>query len=314
MNQILATDTNKKKANKSRGPKDIKSVSKFFAIVIMIFGTFLIASSSYGLYKSGEEKEEKQTKPTIIIDTKAEDKLLLRIMHDKEIQKVGYYWNEEEPEIIEGKGRTYIEQEITIPGGENILHITAVDIQGQENHYDKPYETKDIINLEVAQGSGKLKITAENENEIKYMTYRWGEEDEVKIDINKKEINTEIDIPKGQNTLTIVLVDINNKTITKKQEIKGVLKPTIEVSVDNVNDPKNFVIKATDENEIEKVEFTITNSELTNKGFRVRAKEEGQKVIEFTYPLTKGENRISITAYNTDDVASETLKRKATIN
>lgn len=311
MNQILAIDNSSKKGKKNREPADIKSICKFFAIVIMIFGIFLIASSSYGMYKDGQVKEEKHTKPTIVLDTKSEDTILLRIMHDKEIEKAGYYWNDEEPEIIQGRGRTYIEQEITIPGGENTLHVSVIDIEGQTNYIDKPYETKDVINLEIEQGSGKLKITADNETEISYMTYRWEDEEETKIDINDTKINTEIDIPKGQNTLTIVLVDVNNKTITKKQEVKGVVKPTIEVSVDNAKE--NFVIKATDENEIQKIEFIITNSELTNKKFRVRAQTEGQKEIVYKYPLTKGENRITITAYNTDDVASETLKRKATI-
>ena len=124
MNQILSVDNNNKKGSKNRQPADIKSVSKFFAIAVMVFGVFLIASSSYGMYKEGQEKEEKLTKPTINLETKSEDAILLKIMHDKEIDKVGYYWNDEEPVIIEGKGRKYIEQEIEIPGGENVLHIT----------------------------------------------------------------------------------------------------------------------------------------------------------------------------------------------
>ena len=50
MNQILATSeaTSKKKRS---GPADIKTVVKVFAIVMIMFGVFMIGTGSYAIYK-----------------------------------------------------------------------------------------------------------------------------------------------------------------------------------------------------------------------------------------------------------------------
>ena len=114
-------------------------------------------------------------------------------------------------------------------------------------------------------------------------------------------ISKEIDIPKGQHTLTVVLVDINNKTITKKQEVKGVIKPTISVSVDNPENPTEFIIKASDEVELDAITFIINDDE--NQKYIVRA--EGKKELEQRFPLQDGENRIWATAYNIDGATAE---------
>ena len=64
MNQILATSeaTSKKKRS---GPADIKTVVKVFAIVMIIFGVFMIGTGSYAIYKDNESKNSEVTKPTI---------------------------------------------------------------------------------------------------------------------------------------------------------------------------------------------------------------------------------------------------------
>ena len=47
MNQILSTENINDKSNKQKGgPKSIKSIVKFFAIILIIFGLFLITNSS----------------------------------------------------------------------------------------------------------------------------------------------------------------------------------------------------------------------------------------------------------------------------
>ena len=51
------------------------------------------------------------------------------------------------------------------------------------------------------------------------MTYRWDEEEEQTIDINSTTVDQEIDIPMGTHNITVVLVDINNKTTTKEQKV-----------------------------------------------------------------------------------------------
>lgn len=45
--------------------------------------------------------------------------------------------------------------------------------------------------------NGKIKVSAEAKTEISYMTYRWDEEQEEKIDINATTLEQEIEIPMG---------------------------------------------------------------------------------------------------------------------
>lgn len=300
MNQILATtNTN----SKNKGPVRIESVVMFFVIALITFGVFMIGTGSYAIYRENVERATQPTKPEIEEERKSEDTILLKIRHDKAIDRIEYAWNEEEVQVITGNGRKYIEQEITIPGGINTLFVRVVDINGQEISSEKSYETEDIISFDVV--GSKLKISAENQTEIAYLTYRWDEEQEQRVDINNTKVEQEVDIPKGQHTLTVVLVDINNKTITKQQEVKGITKPTITLAVDDVNNPQNFVIKASDEVELDAVTFIINEDE--NKKFIVRA--EGKKELEFTFPLEQGENRIIVTAYNIDGATDEAKGR-----
>ena len=82
MNQILSTENINSKYRKSNGSKDIKSIIKFFAIMLMIFGIFLIASSSYALYKgingnNNEEQQQSTSQPEIEVENKDEKQLIL---------------------------------------------------------------------------------------------------------------------------------------------------------------------------------------------------------------------------------------------
>ena len=87
------------------------------------------------------------------------------------------------------------------------------------------------------------------------MTYRWDEEEETTIQINDTTVEQEIDAIKGLHTLTVIVVDENNNTDTKVQKINGVSKPTVSVTTDS--EKTHFIIKATDDEKITKVEFRI---------------------------------------------------------
>ena len=300
MNQILATSNS---SSKNRQPAKIETVIMFFVIALIVFGIFMVGTGSYAIYKENADKLLKPTKPQIEEERKSEDSILLRVRHDKAIDTIEYGWNENELETINGNGRKYIEQEIKIPGGINTLFVRVVDINGQEISSEKQYETEDIIKCEIV--GSKLKISAETEQEITYMTYRWDEGEEQKIDINNTKVEQEIDVPKGEHSITIVLVDVNNNSITKETKVKGVLKPTIKLAVDDVNNPQKFVIKVSDEDEIDAITFIINEDE--NKKYIIRG--EGRKEIEFTFDLEEGENRIIVTAYNKDGVTEEAKGR-----
>lgn len=306
MNQILATSNATKakpKKNRGAGPADIKTVVRVFAIIMLIFGIFMIGTGSYAIYKDNEAKNEATTKP-VITETLNEDStaIKLSVTHDKAIDRIEYSWNNGEVQTITGNGRRNIEIDIEIPGGTNILNVKAIDVQGQEISTDKEYTADDIINLSVS--GSKLKITAENETEIAYMTYRWDEDEEQRIDINATTVDQEIDIPMGEHNLTVILVDVNNETITKEQKVKGVTKPTIDIGIDDAQE--YYLITISDETGLERVEFTIRGEQKTV------TVENGETELKYKLKLNDGdENRLEITAYNVDGIASDTQKVSA---
>lgn len=301
MNQILSVDNRwkkeKKRSNKSQS--DIQGIVKFFAMTILIFGLCMIGTGSYSMYKDSNKKEI--NKPTIFVENVSETEITLKVSHDKELTKVTYSWTGKGLNEIDCKGKKSIEEKIAIPSGTNTLTIYASDIDGQEISYQKAYTLESEIEINFEVDGNSIKVIAEGENELSYMTYRWDEEEETRIDINDMKIEQNVNIPVGEHTLTVIVVDSNNQTSTKEQKVKGVTKPKLEVTTDG----ENFIIKASDGQGLEKVEFIINETE------KYWINLEGRKELEYAYPLHDGENRLKVTIYNTNGV-TETKKVKFT--
>ena len=141
---------------------------------------------------------------------------------------------------------------------------------------------------------------------ISYMTYRWDEEDEKRVEIQDESIDEEIEALKGLHTLTVVVVDENNNTDTKQQKINGVAKPKVEVTVDEQKE--HFVIKASDEDKISKFSFRLNQDD--SQEYEMDLKDKDFKEIEYILPdslkLQPGENIIEVTVYNSNGVSTET--------
>lgn len=310
MNQILNIESPKKeKRARNNGPIEIEKILKFFSIAILIFGTFMIGTGSYSMYQESKAATAK-TKPTIYVEEISETELRLQITHDKALSKVTYAWNNEEPIEIETNGKKKVEQMIEVRTGENTLNIYALDINGQEIHYPKTYTLQGDIDINLEVEGNNIKITADGKNELSYMTYRWDEEEETKVEINSQTTEQTVEIPKGLHKLTVIVVDSNNQTQTKEQEIKGVTKPKLEVTADG---GENFNIKASDEEGIKRVEIIINRTE-ERKAIdldKILPIEE-RKEFEYSYPLREGENRIEVRVYNESGVkeVSKKLVRK----
>lgn len=309
MNQILSVEQPKKEIKqkvKSNEPIEINKIVKFFAISMIIFGIVIISSASYSMYK-GTQVGNTQAKPTIYVEDISESQLKLQVSHTKPLQKVTYSWNNEEPVDLEAKGKKKVEQTIEIPTGENTLNVYAIDQNGKEISYPKTYTRQGEMNINFEVDGANLKIIAEGKEQLAYMTYRWDEEEEKTIEINDIKTEQSIEIPKGQHKLTVVVVDINNKTETKEQEVKGVTKPKLEITTDG---SANFIINASDEEGISKIEFIINEKEKyvldLTKAF---SSVEQRKQISYPYPLHDGENKLEVTVYN-DSGITETQRVK----
>lgn len=310
MNQILSVDNTKKEKVKNnnmrtRGPIEIQTILKFFAISILIFGVFMIGSGSYSMYKESS-KEATNTKPVISAEQTSETEILLKVTHDKALSELTYSWNDEEPTQVSCNGKKGIETKIQIPAGINTLTVYATDVNGQKSEYKKGYSVEEDININIEAKGNNIVITANGKNQLSYMTYRWDEEEETKVDINSNQIEETIEIPKGLHTLTVIVVDENNTTQTKEQDVQGVTKPKLDVTTDGTN----FLIKASDEQGITKVEFVINETEKYRLDLTKEYESaEDRKEFEYSYPLHDGENKLEVTVYNESDV-TETFKAK----
>ena len=236
MNQILVTEKKKKNKKTSRGPIEIKGIVRFFAVFIMLFGMVLAGEGSYALYKEIDE-----SKPENIPDlslTRDGDTVILEIEHNTEISKVNYRWNDGEENSIP-EGTRYVEEEILLPDGNNILNITVIDMKNREYQFIKEYnlEGVDITkpNIDVTQteeGTANISIVASDETAITEMTYKINDEQEVTVQATEdgqKEITQDITLPEGQNTLTIVARDTTDNVTTYEKQIIVSSKPTIEI-------------------------------------------------------------------------------------
>ena len=292
------------KKNKSNSPIETKSILKFFGIAILIFGVLLIGTGVYAIYKNQSYQQEQNIEPTISIENKTENTIILKVTHKKNIARIEYWWNSQDRDIVNGNNGKYLEKEINIPSGKNTLHVLIVDEDGKEMTYEKQYELESNIHLEVS--GNKIKITYEGNTTISYMTYRWDEEEEKTIEINDTNIDEEIEAIKGLHTLTVIVVDENNNTDTKQQKINGVSKPKVTVSVDEQQE--HFVIQASDDEKLSKIEFRLNQDE--EQEFELNLEEMDLKELRYVLPselqLSEGENVIEVTVYNSNGVSEET--------
>ena len=309
MNQILATNpepkkSKNKKQKNSRGSfsSDIVNVTKFFAIGMIVFGGCIIGSGSYALYKNDNMQNNSSmsvmSKPIISVEKVDGDQstILLKATSDIGIKTLVYQWNDGKTTTLSGNSGKYLEQKIQIPSGSNVLNIT--DQQGEESTYSKKYELNSNIKLE-ATGNGKIKITYDGETEVSYLTYRWDDQDETKIDINSNTISQEIDTLNGKHKLTIVVVDVNNNTETKVQETNGVSIPTIDIKFNE--DKTAYVINVKDDVELKEVIITLDENDDKKYGQKLSGKE-----FQFEIPLKNGDdNKMKVQVTNSDDQTAE---------
>lgn len=301
MNQILSVEApkkNKRVRGGNRGPADIEKILKFFAISLLIFGIFMISSGSYAMYQNSKNVGN-SSKPTIYIEDTSATTITIQVSHNKELSKVTYYWNNQEPTEIECKGKKTVEEKIEIPTGKNTLTINAIDINGLESKTQKQYTVQGDISIDFQVEGNNLKIKTEGNEQLSYLTYRWDEEEETKVEINSNSTEISVSVPSGLHTLTVVVVDINNKTETKEQEVKGVSKPKVEVTTDGSD---NFIITASDEEGIKKVEFIINETDKNRINLDQVLPLEERKEFRYTYPLHDGENKLEVRVYNESDV------------
>ena len=265
MNQILFVDD--KQNNHS---VDTKKVALFFAISIILFGVILLAEGSYRLYQNRliasthQEKPiggQQENPPTILLTRTEDNQLIINIESSVAISHLIYHWNNDAAQTIEENGKTNIEEVIHLPAGENVFNLSVIDSNGIETKKTQTYlleTTRPVIELSVVGDNIKINVTSEAD--LSYVTYQWNIEEPKKQEMttyeDKTKFEKELAIPKGQNTLKIIAVDVAGNETEKSQEIKGVVKA--KTSVVAKGDYLEFTVEA--EENIQSVEFTFNGN------------------------------------------------------
>lgn len=300
MNQILQVEE-KRNNNQSI---DTKKVVLFFAVSIILFGTILLGQGAYAIYQSkmnqkvtpnvpdgsGTMQTPEQI-PTIRF-TKTEDgKVVVNIESEVAISHILYNWNSESAQTIDETGKTNIEEVIDMPSGENTLNLSVVDSNGKETKKSETFIieiSKPVIELSVVGGS--IKITVTSKEQLAYVTYKWNSETEKKYDMDtyedRNKFEKAVEIPKGQNTLRIIAVDVKNNSSEKSQEIKGVTKAKTKVVAKNGY--LDFTV--TGEDNIKTVEF-----EFNGKKYMMNTDTFGEtKTVHYKMQMISGWNYLKI--------------------
>ncbi len=287
-------------------PDSIKSVIRFFAIFIIIFG---LALSGSGAYSYVEYKNKKASSGTPVVSTERYgNSISIKITNEVGISSVIYNWNDSNKISSQGKGQTSMTiTDIIIPSGKNKLLLTVVDVNGNSFNYVKNFEqqAQDVIKPEIilSTSGSSINILVTDDTELDYVEYKLGNESAEKVNAdpsNPAKISIDVPMTQGQKTLKVTAVDKAKNVATKTQEVKGATKSTI--SVEPVIEPTpHLKVTVKDEEEIKMIVIVFNGQELKSNPNGTM----GQEFIYEDLQLVPGDNTIKITVYNVSEQVSQ---------
>ena len=158
---------------------------------------------------------------------------------------------------------------------------------------EKPVE-KPKVSLE--QTENQVKIIAKADAGINKIIYTWNDEEPTEKDMNGRTKHEEaLEIPEGQNTLKVTVIDENDDEIESSKEfyIEETEKPIIQLD-ETIGNGKVKII-ATDENSGIKY---ITYKWNDEEEITIEAEEENQTILETVIDVKRGKNTLTVTAIN----------------
>jgi hypothetical protein len=135
------------------------------------------------------------------------------------------------------------------------------------------------------------------------IVYKYGNNAEVTVGVNQsnpKKIEVEIPVSEGQATILVEAIDAAQNVATVSQEVKGAIKPKIEVVPDD-NDPSYLIIRASDNDGLRMVSFYINEQEYkTDPNISLN-----QKTFEYRIQVSPGTTNVTVHAYNISEQVTE---------
>ena len=293
MNQILFTQ-DKRNSNS----QDTKKIVLFFAVSLIIFGLILFGQGVYGIVKKDSTQVNKDDETTTIsLQQNNSGEVIINVNSQTIISELIYYWNSEASQTISGNGNTTMQQIITMPAGQNTLTVKTIDVNGKQKTETQTFKLDvDKPNISLSVIGNKIKIAVDSKADLAYVTYKWNNEQEKKMDMttfeDKTKFETEIEIPKGKNTLMITAVDIYANKSEKSQEINGISKPVIKPTI---NEPYITFTVTSEEDDIKTIEFVYNgkNYKITEDAIK---KSQNAKKVSYKLTLEKGKNTLIVKA------------------
>lgn len=293
MNQILFTQ-DKRNSNS----QDTKKIVLFFAVSLIIFGFILFGQGVYGIVKKDSTQVNKDDETTTIsLQQNNSGEVIINVNSQTIISELIYYWNSEASQTISGNGNTTMQQIITMPAGQNTLTVKTIDVNEKQKTETQTFKLDvDKPNISLSVIGNKIKIAVDSKADLAYITYKWNNEQEKKMDMttfeDKTKFETEIEIPKGKNTLMITAVDIYENKSEKSQEINGISKPVIEPTI---NEPYITFTVTSEEDDIKTIEFFYNgkNYKITEDAIK---KSQNAKKVSYKLTLEKGKNTLIVKA------------------
>lgn len=323
MNQVLITENNNPRKNqnnkekkvkevKTKAPKssgDVNGIAKVFAVLILIFGIALSGDGAYAIMQNIETAKN-ATVPTVEV-LKSGNKVKLSIKCETGIRTVSYAWNDSTDIIVQGRGNSILEQTISIPSGENKLNISVIDSQGVTRRYVKTLkqDTKDVTEPTIEfepDDANTLQIIVTDDKEIDYVTYKYGNDDEVTVRATSEgqtTIKATINVVAEERLLKVEAVDKEQNVATAEQKVKGVSvdsKPTAQLTLDP-EDSAYAVLKVQDEYGIRMVDWFVNDQEYkTDPNISLN-----QNTFEYRFKIDEGETKITLRVYNIKEQVEE---------
>lgn len=320
MNQIIDYNPNKNSRKEPSTKSD--AIVRVFAVLLALFAIAILASGGYKLYTTKQEEKKIQekedaAKANISIQVDENNKKVnISVSHDKVIKTVTYMWDSEMDKSRDGNGETTLQFDIDLLRGDHKLTVIVTDIDGIQTKKEESIKTNEgiddtppTIDITVTPEK-KLLIVAKDDVEMSYITYRWNEDEEVKIAVDENQedksvIEYTIDIMKGVNSLRVIAVDASPKSNTGKkfETYTGVTKPDVRITI--ASDKKTANIYCSHEDGLKRVKLS-----LNGQDYDVDIGEGNPKEATFDINLIDGVNSIKVTATTTEEtetVAEETV-------
>lgn len=304
MNQILFTNN-----NNNYNKIDTKQIIKFFCIAIIVVAIIIIAIKIYGIYENKKLLANSNIPEIIIIRENDQTKeVTIKASCNDGIQYLVYTWNDEEEKRINLNGSISFERIIEMPENTiNNLKIEAVSLKGvkaeKKEIFEKNLENNKPSIDSISIVDKKLKIQVSDDNGLKYLSYRWEDEEEIKVEADEndnKTMSVELDIQRGTYKLWVRVVDIYDNEEILSRFVTGVNEP--EISVIKYGD--KIKVSVIHDMGFKKIEFIINNKKYVYDE-RFSKYDKNKTTVEFEFPLKQGENIVQVNAYSQEKLSDE---------